>query len=152
MASIPLQTQFLTINFQLSSLEHMTIFSKIIAGDIPSYKIHETEKTYAFLDIYPFTLGHTLIVPKVEVPSFDELPDDIRNAVFAEAQVLSKAIQKGTGCKRVGLMVHGMGIPDHFHLHLIPLFTNDDMDKVNSHEEPEEEMLRIQAEITKHLQ
>jgi histidine triad (HIT) family protein len=136
---------------ELADLFGMTIFSKIIAGQIPSYKISETNNTYSFLDIKPHNLGHTLVVPKAEIASFEELPDDLREEVFAEAAVLCKAIKKATKCQRVGLLVHGLGVPEHFHLHLIPIFESNDLDQSKAHPRTDEEMQHIHQEILSYL-
>lgn len=78
-----------------------TIFSRIIAGEIPSCRIYEDEYTYAFLDIFPQRIGHTLIVPKIEVDHFSDVPEPYYSAIFQTAKKLSPAIQQATGCKRV---------------------------------------------------
>ncbi len=128
-----------------------SIFTKIIRGEIPSYKIFEDHLSFAFLDIRPHNLGHTLLVPKEEIPNFTELPDNIRDKIFSNAQKISKAILVSTGCLKVGLMIHGMGIPEHFHLHLVPLLTANDMDQAKAHEEPEPEMQKIAEKIKQNL-
>jgi histidine triad (HIT) family protein len=129
----------------------MTLFSKIIAGQIPSYKIYEDDLTYAFLDIHPHTLGHTLVVPKIEVGDFSDLPENYMLAVFKNAQKLSKAIKKATGSHRVGLVIHGMGVPDHFHLHLIPMHSAGDLNDSNGHTESPEKMVEICEKIVNAL-
>ncbi len=78
-----------------------TLFTRIIAGEIPSFKIYEDEYTYAFLDIFPQRLGHTLIVPKIEVDHFADVPEPYYSAIFQTAKLLSSAIQQATGCHRV---------------------------------------------------
>ena len=130
----------------------MTIFTKIIQGQIPSYKIFEDDLTYAFLDINPTQSGHTLIVPKEAVATFTDLSDDLRNHIFKVAKKISLAIQIATGSKRVGLQVHGLGVPDHFfHLHLIPINNSDDMDTTKTHTESPEEMQKIKDKIVSNL-
>jgi histidine triad (HIT) family protein len=124
-----------------------SIFTKIINKEIPSYEIYQDEKCIAFLDIRPHNLGHTLLVPKQEIPDFTDLEDSLRDHIFKIAKNLSKAIKKATNSKRVGLLVHGMGVPEHFHLHLIPLFTPNDMDQDKAHQETAEKMLEIQQKI-----
>lgn len=103
-----------------------SIFSKIIAGDIPCYKIAENEKFFAFLDINPLVKGHTLVVPKQEVDYVFDLSD----ADFAEMNIFAKqialAIKKVIPCKKVGLAVLGLEVP-HAHIHLIPINTESDM-------------------------
>ena len=95
----------------------MTIFSKIIKGEIPSYKIAENEKFFAFLDINPLVEGHTLVVPKVEVDKFLDMPDDYLSEILLFARPIAAAIEKVIPCKRCGLSVIGLEVP-HAHLHL----------------------------------
>ena len=97
-----------------------TIFSKIIRGEIPCYKVFEDEFTIAFLDIAPIRLGHTLVVPKVEVDYFVDVEDPHYSAVFRTAKHISPAIQKATGVRRIATAVIGLEVP-HFHYHLIPI-------------------------------
>lgn len=103
-----------------------TIFSKIIAGEIPSYKVAEDDKFYAFLDINPLVKGHTLVVPKKEVDYIFDLEDE----EIADMQVFAKrvalAIQKAFPCKKVGQAVIGLEVP-HAHIHLIPIQKESDM-------------------------
>jgi histidine triad (HIT) family protein len=96
-----------------------TLFTKIINGQIPCYKIYEDEYTFAFLDINPLQIGHTLIVPKIEIDYFVEVPEPYYSAVFRSAQKIAPALTKVTGKNRVLLTVEGFDIP-HFHLHLVP--------------------------------
>lgn len=98
-----------------------SIFSKIIVGEIPCYKIFENDLVLAFLDINPVNLGHTLIVPKIEIDHFSEVPDPYYTEVFQVAKQISDPIQKATGCLRVCSWVEGFLIP-HFHYHLCPIF------------------------------
>lgn len=104
----------------------MTIFSKIIAGDIPSYKIAENEKFYAFLDIFPLQEGHTLVVPKTEVDNLFDLPDNYLAEMLLFAKPIAKAIEKTFSCNRCGLEVIGLEVP-HAHMHLIPINSADDL-------------------------
>lgn len=103
-----------------------TIFSRIISGEIPSYKIAENDKFYAFLDINPLVKGHTLVVPKQEVDYIYDLSDDDLAAMHVFAKSVAKAIQKIIPCKRIGIAVMGLEIP-HAHIHLIPLNKESDM-------------------------
>jgi histidine triad (HIT) family protein len=128
-----------------------SIFTNIINSKIPSYKIYEDEICFAFLDIKPHNLGHTLLVPKQEIADFSDLPDNIRDRIFQKAKVLSKAIRQATKCKRVGLLVHGMGVPEHFHLHLIPIFNSNDMDQDKAHTESADKMQEICDKIVAEL-
>ena len=104
----------------------MTIFSKIIAGEIPSYKIAENEKFFAFLDINPLVKGHTLVIPKLEVDKFFDVPDDYLEEIFLFAKPIARAIEKSFDCNRCGVSIVGIEVP-HAHMHLIPLNTADDL-------------------------
>ena len=104
----------------------MTIFSKIILGEIPSYKIAENEKFYAFLDVYPLVEGHTLVVPKIEVDKFFDLPDEYLHEMLLFAKPIAKAIENAFNCQRCGMAVIGLEVP-HAHLHLVPINFADDL-------------------------
>jgi histidine triad (HIT) family protein len=104
----------------------MSIFSKIIAGEIPSYKIAEDEKFYAFLDIFPLAEGHTLVVPKAEVDNMFDLSDDYLKALLVFAKPIAKAIENSFDCNRCGMAVIGLEVP-HAHLHLVPINSADDL-------------------------
>ena len=97
-----------------------TIFSKIIAGEIPSYRIHEDEHYYAFLDINPLAEGHTLVIPKVETDYLFDLEDDLLAGMTVFAKKVALAIDQAMVCKRVGVAVLGLEVP-HAHIHLIPI-------------------------------
>ncbi len=105
----------------------MTVFSKIIAGEIPSYKCAEDERFYAFLDINPIVKGHTLVVPKHEVDYLFDLDDEELAAMTVFAKRVAKAIRKACPCRKVGMAVLGLEVP-HAHIHLIPLQGEGDMD------------------------
>ncbi|MDH8701718.1 histidine triad (HIT) family protein [Dysgonomonadaceae bacterium PH5-43] len=104
----------------------MTIFSKIIAGEIPSYKIAEDENFYAFLDINPVTEGHTLVIPKQEVDYIFDLDNDSLSGMMLFAKKVAKAMEKAIDCKRIGITVIGLEVP-HAHIHLIPITNESDM-------------------------
>jgi histidine triad (HIT) family protein len=104
----------------------MTIFSKIIAGEIPSYKIAEDDRFYAFLDIFPLVEGHTLVIPKTEVDNMFDLDDAYLSALLVFAKPIAKAIEKSFDCNRCGMAVVGLEVP-HAHLHLVPVNTMDDL-------------------------
>lgn len=104
----------------------MTIFSKIIAGEIPSYKIAENEKFFAFLDIFPLREGHVLVVPKTEVDKFFDLPDEYLSELLVFAKPIAKAIENSFDCKRCGIEVVGLEVP-HAHMHLIPINSANDL-------------------------
>lgn len=103
-----------------------TIFSKIIAGEIPSYKIAENDKFYAFLDINPLVKGHTLVIPKQEVDYIYDLQDEDLAEMHVFAKTVAKAIEKVIPCKRIGVAVIGLEVP-HAHIHLIPMNKESDM-------------------------
>lgn len=104
----------------------MSIFSKIINGEIPSYKIAENEKFYAFLDIFPLVEGHTLVVPKIETDKMFDLSDDYLQSLLVFAKPIAKAIEKSFDCNRCGMAVIGLEVP-HAHLHLVPINSADDL-------------------------
>ncbi len=104
-----------------------TIFSKIVAGEIPSYKVAEDEHFYAFLDINPVQKGHTLVIPKREVDYIFDLEDDELAAMHLFAKKIAVAIRHAFGCTKVGVAVMGMEVP-HAHIHLIPINKEKDMD------------------------
>lgn len=103
-----------------------TIFSRIIAGEIPCYKVAENDKFYAFLDINPLVKGHTLVVPKREIDYIYDLPDEDLAGIHVFAKSVAKAIEKVIPCKRVGVAVMGLEVP-HAHIHLIPINKESDM-------------------------
>ena len=104
----------------------MTIFSKIISGQIPSYKIAENDKFFAFLDIFPLRKGHVLVVPKTETDNFFDLSTEYLSELLVFAQPIAKAIEKSFDCNRCGLSVVGLEVP-HAHLHLIPINNANDL-------------------------
>ena len=111
----------------------MTIFTKIIKGEIPSYKVAENDKFYAFLDINPLQKGHTLIVPKLAEPEADyifDLDDDILSEMLVFSKQVAHGIKAATDCKRVGVAVIGLEVP-HVHMHLIPINKEGDMSFAN---------------------
>lgn len=126
----------------------MTIFSKIIEGTIPSYKIAESDRFVAFLDISPLVKGHTLVVPKTEVDNLFDLPEEYLSALLVFARPIAKAIEQVFECNRCGISVVGLEVP-HAHMHLIPINSADDLNfnrkKLSL---SKEEFLRIQEQIT----
>ena len=104
----------------------MTIFSKIIAGEIPCYKIAEDEQFFAFLDIFPLVKGHVLVIPKVETDHFFDLSPEILSGMMVFAQPIAMAIEKVFPCNRCGISVVGLEVP-HAHMHLIPINSADDL-------------------------
>ena len=103
-----------------------TIFSKIVKGEIPSYRIAENDRFYAFLDIYPLAKGHTLIVPKTEVDYLFDLEDELLAGMNVFAKKVAMAIEKVVTCKRIGVAVLGLEVP-HAHIHLIPINSEVDI-------------------------
>lgn len=114
------------INLKSKIFGGMTIFSKIIAGEIPSYKIAENEKFFAFLDIFPLREGHVLVVPKTETDKFFDLSDEFLAEMLVFAKPIAKAIEKSFDCNRCGIEVIGLEVP-HAHMHLIPINTANDL-------------------------
>lgn len=104
----------------------MTLFSKIIAGEIPSYKIAEDEYFFAFLDIFPMVKGHVLVIPKTETDKFFDLDDLYLSKMLLFAQPIAKAIEASFDCNRCGISVIGLEVP-HAHMHLIPINSADDL-------------------------
>lgn len=103
-----------------------SIFSKIVAGEIPCYKVYESDKFLAFLDIAPMSPGHTLLIPKEEVDYIFDVDDTTLSEMTLVAKKIAKGIQKVIPCKRVGLAVIGLEVP-HAHIHLIPIQKESDM-------------------------
>jgi histidine triad (HIT) family protein len=103
-----------------------SIFTKIISGEIPSYKVHENEKFFAFLDISPLKAGHTLVVPKVEIDYIFDLPNDLLNEILVFSKEVARKIEAVIECERIGVSVIGLEVP-HAHVHLIPMNSVSDM-------------------------
>ena len=109
----------------------MTLFSKIIAGEIPCYKIAENDKFFAFLDIFPLCEGHTLVVPKIETDNLFDLPEEFLKEMLLFAQPIAKAIEKAFPCNRCGISVIGLEVP-HAHMHLVPINSSNDLNFTRS--------------------
>ena len=109
----------------------MTIFSKIITGEIPSYKIAENEKFFAFLDIFPLREGHVLVVPKKETDKLFDLPDEYLREMLLFAKPIAQAIENVFDCNRCGISVVGLEVP-HAHIHLIPINSANDLNFTQS--------------------
>ena len=103
-----------------------TLFSKIISGEIPSYKIAENDDFLAFLDIMPLAIGHTLVIPKKEIDYIYDLPDNLLAQLIIFSKEVAKKIEKVIDCERIGVSVIGLEVP-HAHIHLIPMNTVSDM-------------------------
>lgn len=130
----------------------MTIFSKIIAGEIPSYKIAENDKFFAFLDINPVNWGHTLVVPKKETDYIFDIDDEELAEMVVFAKRVAKAIKKALPCRKVGVTVLGLEVP-HAHIHLVPLKNEGDMNFSNKISDPDpEKMKQIAAAIVENFE
>jgi histidine triad (HIT) family protein len=128
----------------------MTIFTKIINGEIPCYKIAEDEHHFAFLDIRPLHAGHTLVVPKKETDYIFDLEDGELQALIVFAKKIAIAIEKAIPCERIGMTVIGLEVP-HTHIHLSPINSVHDLDFRNAKSLPKEEMEKIAEEIKSNL-
>lgn len=125
----------------------MTIFSKIIAGEIPSFKIAESDKFLAFLDIEPLVEGHVLVVPKVEVNKIFDVPDSYLSEMLVFAKPIAHAIEKAFDCKRCGISVIGLEVP-HAHMHLVPINSANDLNFTRPKLNPtKEELKEVQEKI-----
>lgn len=114
----------------------MTIFSRIIAGEIPSYKVAENDKFFAFLDINPVNWGHTLVVPKKETDYIFDIEDEDLAEMMIFSKKVAKAIKEAIPCRKVGVTVLGLEVP-HAHIHLVPLQKEGDMDFKNKISDPD---------------
>ena len=129
----------------------MTIFSKIIAGEIPSYTIAENEHFYAFLDIFPIAYGHTLVIPKVETDKLFDLDDEYLAGILVFAKPIAQAIQQAYPCNRVNIITVGLEVP-HAHIHLLPTNTTHDMNLLNPKLKLSPEELKVvQEKILQYL-
>lgn len=129
----------------------MSIFTKIINGEIPSYKIAENDLFFAFLDIFPLREGHTLVVPKLEVDNLFDLPADQLSQMLVFAQPIAKAIEKSFSCNRCGISVIGLEVP-HAHMHLIPIKSSNDLNFTQPKIKLSDEQLKkAQQKILQHL-
>lgn len=123
----------------------MSIFSKIIAGEIPSYKIAESDRFYAFLDIFPCADGHVLVVPKQETDKLFDLPAEYLDGILTFAQPIAKAIERAFGYQRVNIMTVGFEVP-HAHIHLLPMNGMADMQILSRKTKPSPEHLKMVQE------
>ncbi|NLR92435.1 MULTISPECIES: HIT family protein [Flammeovirga] len=128
-----------------------SIFSKIIAGEIPSHKVYEDDNYYAFLDIFPVQKGHTLVVPKKEVDDMFDLDDETLAGLYVVAKKISKAIKKVFPCNRVGHAVIGLEVP-HAHMHLIPINGMSDMNFEHKLKLTPEELAGIANDIKSNIE
>ena len=127
-----------------------SIFSKIISGEIPCYKIWEDEKTFAFLDIHPIQPGMTIVIPKKEIDNLFDLDNEDYQAVLATTKKLAPAIQKAMDAPRVGLVVEGFEIP-HAHIKMIPIAKGSDLNQENAKDASQEELAEMAEKIKNNL-
>jgi histidine triad (HIT) family protein len=126
----------------------MTLFSKIINGDIPCAKLYEDDHFFSFLDIRPIKRGHALVVPKLEVDYIFDLPDDLLSRMLVTAKPIARAIEAHVPCERIGLMVAGLEVP-HCHLHLVPIRGVGDLNFSLASEAEPDDLQTLAAEIRK---
>ena len=127
-----------------------SIFTKIILGEIPSYKIYEDENYYAFLDINPNALGHTLCIPKKEVDKLFDLDDETYKGLMIFSKIIAEALKKAVDCQRIGISVIGLEVP-HVHVHLIPINKMDDMSFNSKIKLSDDEFVDIMEKIKSYL-
>jgi histidine triad (HIT) family protein len=127
-----------------------SIFTKIINGEIPSYKVAENDEFYAFLDINPNAKGHTLVVPKKEVNKLFDLEEDAYNSLMSYSRKIAIALEKAVPCKRIGMAVIGLEVP-HVHVHLIPLQEMEDIQFNKKVKLESEEFIKIAKAISNNL-
>ncbi|MEI6523145.1 MAG: HIT family protein [Bacteroidota bacterium] len=125
-----------------------TIFSRIVSGEIPCYKITENDKFFAFLDVFPLVNGHVLVVPKVETDYIFDIEDQELSEMIVFAKNVSKAIKKSIPCKRIGVAVIGLEVP-HAHIHLVPLNSVSDINFEKPKLKPSAQELATVAELIK---
>lgn len=128
----------------------MSVFTKIISGDLPSYKIYEDDQVLAFLALDQVNLGHTLVICKEEINHWTEVPPETYAHLHRVSQKIGKAILKASGSPRVGQIVAGFEVP-HYHLHLIPAWSIPDLDFKRAKRRSDTEMKEIQSAIIKNL-
>ncbi len=128
----------------------MTIFSRIVAGEIPAHKIAETDDFLAFLDVMPTTMGHTLVIPKKEIDYLFNLDDELYTGLMAFAKKVAPAIEKAVPCKRIGVAVIGLEVP-HAHVHLIPLNSMQDMNFNHKIKTTQDELAEMAERIRQYI-
>jgi histidine triad (HIT) family protein len=122
-----------------------SIFTKIISGEIPSYKIAESDKFLAFLDVFPLVHGHVLVVPKKEIDYIFDIDDTDLSEMMIFAKGVAKALKKSVECKRIGVAVIGLEVP-HAHIHLVPMNTANDINFTQAKIKPSQEELSLMAD------
>ncbi|MDD4109574.1 MAG: HIT family protein [Prolixibacteraceae bacterium] len=128
-----------------------SIFTKIVNGEIPAYKVAEDEKFLAFLDISPVTKGHTLVIPKTEIDYLFDLDDSLYTGLHLFAKKVACGIKKAVNCKKVGMLVLGLDVP-HAHIHLIPMHEESDVNFSNTLKLDKKEFEEIQNKISLAIQ
>lgn len=124
-----------------------SIFTKIVRGEIPSYKIAETDNCLAFLDVFPLVKGHTLVIPKKEIDYIFDVDDTLLSELHIFSKKVAQAIEKAIPCKRIGVAVIGLEVP-HAHIHLVPINRVGDLDFSNPKLKPSpEELKQVQEQI-----
>lgn len=109
-------------------MQEQSIFTRIINGEIPCHKIYEDERVIAILDAYPMFEGHTLVIPKVQIDHIWDLSDDDYDYLWKVSKKIGKHLHQVIGCPRIGVVVEGFGVP-HAHIHLIPIYKRNDLQK-----------------------
>jgi len=127
-----------------------SIFSRIVAGEIPCHKIAETEQYLAFLDVFPCSIGHTLVIPKKEIDYLFDMSDELYTGLMLFAKQIEPAIHKAIPCKRIGVAVIGLEVP-HAHVHLVPMNSMSDMNFNNKLKLSQEELAETAARIRSYL-
>ena len=125
-----------------------SIFTKIVKGEIPAYKIAEDDRYLAFLDVFPTTKGHTLVIPKQQIDYLFDLDDELYLGLMAFAKKVAAAVEKAVPCKRIGVAVVGLEVP-HAHVHLIPINKMADMNFANKQQFSKEEFEAVAENIRK---
>jgi len=127
-----------------------SLFTRIIQGEIPSAKLYEDDRFYAFLDIRPIREGHALLIPKKEIDYIFDLPDDLLGDMLTTARPIARALEQHIPCKKIGLMVAGLEVP-HCHLHLVPIDSVGDLNFANAKETDPDALHNLAAKVRKTL-
>ena len=127
-----------------------TVFTKILSGELPCYKVYEDELTLSFFSIEPINLGHTLVIPKVEVDRWFELPEPHYSRVFKNAKFIASAIQQATDAPRIGTIIQGWEV-NHFHFHMVPMWSAAELSFSNAKKRTPEEFQDMLKKVLKYL-
>lgn len=128
----------------------MSIFTKIIAGEIPCHKLAEDDQFFAFLDIRPIAEGHALVIPKEEIDYVFDVPADLMAGLMEFSRKVARALEKTVPCKKVGIMVAGLEVP-HCHIHLVPIQEVTDLNFANAKEASPSHLAELAADVRSHL-